>query len=569
MFLDARSIPNNEIVDTDICIVGAGAAGITLAHEFANQSIRVAILEGGDFEYDTATQDLNTGDNVGLPYFPLAASRLRYFGGTTNHWGGTCRPFDELDFEARPWVPHSGWPFPKSELDAYYKRAEIICNLSSHEWDTEYWLSQDRFDPLPLADERLVTRVAQIVKSDHRRFAKNYRDEIDQADNITVYLNANVTHFETDEAVSSVSQVHVACLTGNQFVVKARLFVLAAGAVENARLLLLSNQRQPAGLGNQHDLVGRFFMEHPRLVGGIWLPADPQMAMGLYGLHHAAGTSVKGYIAFTAETLRREELVDVQIDLDPVYQQAYVDAIQSEEVAGLKALLKGVRSATKPDQLRQHLTNVLTDLMTWHRHAVATAPLPLPEPAAISRVLRADAAERIDLIADLFGDVALAAYAELSGVIPVEYVEISPRVEQVPNPDSRVTLSEERDALGLNRVQLDWQLTALDKRSMVRALEIFGAELGRAGLGRLQVNLSEDDSGWPEDLRGGWHHIGTTRIHDDPRQGVVDRNCQVHGMANLFIAGSSVFPTSGAGTPTLTLVSLAIRLADHIKERIG
>src|SRR5690606_14920596 len=146
---------------------------------------------------------------------------------------------------------------------------------------------------------------------------------------------------------------------------------------------------------------------------------------------------------------------------------------------------------------------------------------------AISRARRADVVEQVDLIADLFGDVALAAYAELSGVIPVEYIEVSPRIEQVPNPDSRVTLSEERDALGLNRVQLDWQLTALDRRSMVRALEIFGAELGRTGLGRLQIKLSEDESGWPEGLRGGWHHIGTTRMHDDPRQGVVDRNCQV------------------------------------------
>lgn len=569
MFVDARSISNDETLNTDICIVGAGAAGITLAHEFAGQSVRVTVLEAGGFEYTQETQDLNAGGNIGLPYFPLAVSRLRYFGGTTNHWGGTCRPFDELDFEARPWVPNSGWPFPKSELDSHYDRAEDICHLSSHEWSTDYWLAQDRFDPLPLSDERLITRVAQIVKTSSRRFAQNYRDELERAANITVYLNANITNLETDEAVGTVTQAQVATLSGNRFGVQAKLFILAAGAVENARLLLLSNQRQPAGLGNQHDRVGRFFMEHPRLVGGIWLPTDNHLPLGLYGLHHAGSTPVKAYIALTDETLRREELVDVQIDLDPIYQQGYVDAMSSEEVAGLKALLKGLRTGTKPDDFQNHLTHVLADLMTWHDHAFAMAPLPLPKPEVIRRFFQADADERVELIGDVFGDVALAAYAELSGVIPVEYIEVSPRIEQVPNPDSRVTLSQERDALGLNRAQLDWQLTSLDRRSMVRALEIFGAELGRTGLGRLQLNVDEDDSSWPDDLRGGWHHIGTTRMHDDPRQGVVDRNCQVHGMSNLFIAGSSVFPTSGAGTPTMTLVSLALRLADHIKARIG
>lgn len=568
MFVDARSIPNNETLDTDICIIGAGAAGIALAHEFAGQTMRVMLLEAGDFEYAQETQDLNAGENIGLPYFPLAVSRLRYFGGTTNHWGGTCRPFDELDFEARPWVPHSGWPFSKSELDPYYVRAEVLCRLSSHEWSTDYWLAQDRFDPLPLSDERLITRVAQIVKTSNRRFAQSYRDELDRAANITVYLNANLTSLETDEAAGSVTQAHVATLSGNTFVAQAKLFILAAGAVENARLLLLSNQRQPAGLGNQHDLVGRYFMEHPRLVGGIWLPTDSRLAMGLYGLHHAGSTPVKAYIALTAETLRREEMVDVQIDLDPIYAQAYVEASNSEEVAGLKTLLKGLRAGRMPDDFQNHLTHVLSDLMTWHDHAVAMAPLPLPKPEVISRFLQADAAERIELIGDVFGDVALAAYAELSGVIPVEYVEVSTRVEQVPNPDSRVTLSQERDALGLNRAQLDWQLTSLERQSMVRALEIFGAELGRTGLGRLQVKVDRDDASWPEDLRGGWHHIGTTRMHEDPRRGVVDRNCQVHGLSNLFVAGSSVFPTSGSGTPTMTLVSLALRLADHIKARL-
>jgi choline dehydrogenase-like flavoprotein len=229
---------------------------------------------------------------------------------------------------------------------------------------------------------------------------------------------------------------------------------------------------------------------------------------------------------------------------------------------------KVFREWEAPDDFRQHLGNVLADLLSWQGYTFSAAPFPLPKPAVIEKVWQADPAERVGYIAEIFGDSSLAVYAELYGSVPIEYIQVTTRVEQTPNPDSRVTLMTERDPLGQNRVQLDWRLSPLDKYSIIRSLEILGAELGRAGLGRLQITLAENDPGWPDDLRGGWHHIGTTRMSEDPRQGVVDKNCQVHGVSNLFVAGSSVFSTSGSGTPTLTLVSLALRLADYLKERM-
>jgi choline dehydrogenase-like flavoprotein len=569
MFIDARTIAANEPLETDICIVGAGAAGITLAHAFNGLSIRVGILEGGALEFDPETQDLNAGESIGLPYFPLGAARLRYFGGTTNHWGGTCRPFDAIDFEARPWVPRSGWPMRKSDLQPYYERAQSICHVRSSEWSADYWLARDRFHPLPLSGERLITRVAQVVPSASRKFALNHRAELERSTNITLYLNANLTQLATDSSGRTVTEAHVACLSGNKFVMRAKQFILAAGAIENARLLLLSNQSQPAGLGNQHDLVGRCFMEHPRLVTGIWQPAEKNTALGFYDLHHAQGTEIKGYMALSEDTVRREELVDIQIDLDPVYPRAYVDALESDDVVELKAMLKAVRQRRVPDEFRHHVANVLSDVMTWQESTVAVAPVPLPKPAMIDRFLQTDAEQRVELAAEFLGNIGITAYAELHGSIPLDHVEVSTRVEQIPNPDSRITLVADRDALGMNRVQLDWRLTSLERHTIVRALEILGAELGRGGLGRLQVTIDEKEAGWPDDLHGGWHHMGTTRMSEDPRQGVVDSNCQVHDMANLFIAGSSVFPTSGGGTPTLTLVSLALRLADHLKGRMA
>jgi choline dehydrogenase-like flavoprotein len=127
-----------------------------------------------------------------------------------------------------------------------------------------------------------------------------------------------------------------------------------------------------------------------------------------------------------------------------------------------------------------------------------------------------------------------------------------------------VTLVRDRDALGLRKGKLHWALSPVDRRSVVRSLELVGAAVGAAGLGRLRILVDEDDREWPEDLAGGWHHMGTTRMDDDPRRGVVDRNCRVHGVENLYVAGSSVFPTPGSGTPTMTIVALALRLARHL-----
>ena len=572
MFIDARKIAANQTLETDICIIGAGAAGITLAHEFAGKGLRVSVLESGGFDFDAGSRDLNVGQNIGRPYFPLEVARLRFWGGTTNHWGGVCRPFEDMDFESRPWVPNSGWPLGKAELQPYYERARLVCNVPSAEWSPDYWLQRDRFPELPFVGNRLKTRVNQVVPTTARRFALNYRQELEQAKNLTIYLYANLTDLETNETGGTVTEANVACLAGNRFKVRAKQFILAASGIENPRLLLLSNRRRPAGLGNQHDQVGRYFMEHPRLVTGILLPTNPRTSVGLYGQHRTPrGDRLEGHVALSVEAIRKEQILDVQLDLDPVYDPAYltcVDALDSENVTSLKTLLRAFRSRAIPDDFQQHLANVLNDLTTWTNHAVTAAPIPLPKPELISQVWQADPAERVAFLCELFGDIAPAAYDEMFEGFPLDHINVTTRIEQAPNPDSRVTLGPERDRLGLNRAQLDWQLTALDKRTMIRALEILGAEAGSAGIGRVQITMAEDDS-WPETLRGGWHLMGTTRMSDDPRKGVVDRNCQVHGLSNLFVAGSSVFTTAGSAPPTLTLVSLAIRLADHLKERMG
>jgi choline dehydrogenase-like flavoprotein len=568
MFIDARTIPNDETVQTDVCIIGAGAAGITLAREFAGQPFQVALLESGGVDADADTAMLTSGQTVGVPYYPLQSTRLRFFGGTTNHWGGTCRPFDENDFEPRDWIPNSGWPIRKAELQPYYERAAEICQVGAPaDWDVDYWQKQAVYPIWPLADDRLVSRVAQIVPTDRRSFGRKYRQEIEQAQNITTYLNANVLEIETDEAGQTVTRLQVACFSGTKFFVQAKQFIMAVGGIENARLLLLSNSRYSNGLGNQNDLVGRFFLEHPRFKGAVIVPTDRRLPIKAYEPHRVKGTQLKVYVSLSEAALRKERLVDVQLNLDPVYDSRYVDALGSQAVDSFKYLVESLQDREQPNNLGQHLSNVMSDLLHWQNKLVPVAPVPVPNPEVISLIMHSPPPERERVIVDYLGSIGLFAYDEALGTIPVDHVDVTTRIDPAPNRDSRITLGSERDQLGQPRARLDWQLHSLDKYSVTRTLEIMGAALGAAGLGRLQI-VGEDDTAWPEDMRGGWHHMGTTRMSDDPKQGVVDKHCQVHGLSNLFIAGSSVFPTAGSGTPTLTLVSLALRLADHIKARM-
>lgn len=568
MFADARTVPDGTVLEADLCIIGAGAAGITLAREFVGSLLRVTVLESGDLEFDQETQSLYDGELVGLPYFPLETARLRYFGGSTNHWGGVCRPLEEVDFEPREGVPFSGWPIRRADLEPFYPRAAEVVGLPSSDFAVGTWTERDRFSPLPLSSERVETRVALTADESRRRFGRSYRDELGRAGNVTVFLGANVVEIETDEPGATATGVRVATLSGTRFSLAARWFVLAVGGLENPRLLLASNRRRLAGLGNQFDLVGRFFMEHPRFIAGMVAPSHQDVGVGFYEEHSVGSVEVKGYVALSQEARRDEGLVDVQVRVQPLYVESFARAIEAQDVDSLRAVASAVRERALGDGLAQHLTNVVGDLMTWQEFTVPGAPIPVPYPEVIGRVVESMPIERRSLIPWLLGDIAGFAYKEARGA-PVDGLALVTRIEQVPNPDSRVTLGPDRDELGMPRSRLDWRLTRLDHDSVRRTLEILGAEMGRAGVGRLKVMLDEDVTAWPSDLAGGWHHMGTTRMSDDPHQGVVDRDCRVHGMSNLFVAGSSVFPTAGSGTPTLTIVALALRLADRLKRIVA
>ena len=522
MFIDSRSLPDNHSIDTEVCIAGAGAAGITVARELAGMEFRVCLLESGGFDFDGATQSLCEGENIGLPYVPLEYTRFRYLGGTTNVWSGQCRPLDRIDFEKRDWIPYSGWPFSRSDLDPYYERAQLICRLGPFAYDAATWETSPAKRCLPFRGGKVVTSVFQF--SPPTRFGEVYRDVLKASGNIECYLFANVVEIETNESARRVKRLVLSTLEGRSFSVSAKVFILAVGGIETPRLLLLSNRVMPSGLGNRNDLVGRFFMEHPHLESGVILLSDPDRKMDFDKRHRVHGTEIYGALAMREQALRDERIVGFSATLSTTKGERYEAANRSAGVESLKFLYGRMRRGEYVDEFWNHLGNVLSDI----------------------------------------DDVATVIYGDaFKHELPV--YRVFNRTEQAPNPESRVTLSETRDRLGMKRARLDWRLSVLEKRSMRRAHRIIARELGLSGLGRFRIELDESDETWPPELTGGCHHLGTTRMNDDPAMGVVDANCRVHGISNLFIAGPSVFPTSGYANPMLTIVALSIRLADHVK----
>lgn len=512
MHTDARTLDDGTVIEGDLCIVGAGAAGITMAAEWIGRSERVILVEGGGFELDSEMQSLYRADIVGLPYFPLEAARLHFFGGTTNHWAGFCSILDPIDFEHRPWVPHSGWPISRDAVTAYYPRAHVYTDLGPYEYDAEYWAAEHEDNAvLPLDPSRVWTKIWQF--SAPTRFGKKYRDRIVDSENVHLVTNANLTQIEANEPVSAVSGLRVATLTGKQHTVRARAYVLACGAIQNARMLLASNERAANGLGNEHDLVGRYFMEHIEMPGARLILAEPRR-MRLYQFAYPEGKYPQGELALSAEAQREGRT------------------------------LNGTCSFREAPERDQPLQSMFQEI----------------PPDAVERLQRM---EEMDA-ARARGGAEEAVQTDY----PMEY-QLFTRQEQSPNPDSRVTLSAERDALGVPRVALDWQLTELDKHSIRTFYETVGREVGRSGVGRVQLYDWLMEDGWPSFLGGGWHHMGTTRMSDDPRTGVVDPDCKVHSIANLYVAGSAPFVTAGAVNPTLTLVALSLRLSDHLKNEMS
>ena len=526
MLRDAAELPGNYVIDTDLCIIGAGPAGIAIAAEFLGQRRRVCLVESGGLDLERRPQRLNHGISVGYSTYLLHHARVRAFGGSTRHWVGpgdetwAARPLDPLDFEVRPGVPYSGWPFGLTHLAPRYERARSVCMLEADGPSPTAWNGEVASAGLPLESSGVETTVFDHATSTF----EPYRHELARSANVTLLLHATVTDLGTGLDPGRVDTVEVRRDDGSRCFIRPKVVVLAAGGIENPRLLLLSNRTHRRGLGNQHDLVGRFFAERLSARSG-YLAGGPDLIRraSSYGVHVERGARVQGALRVSDPVQRERELLNCAFFLLP--RQATMTA---EAVRSLATLVKAAGRRPLPDAPLAHLRNVV-------RGAGDLATLGLDR---------------------------LRRPSDDGAVLVLRF-----QAEQAPNRESRVTLGTRRDPLGQPVAQVDWRMAESDRASIRRSQELVDGALRAAGLGRVEMPLGDERP--PALIEGNYHHLGATRMHASPRLGVTDPDCRVHGMRNLYVAGSSLFPTYGCSNPTLTVVALALRLADHLKQELA
>ncbi len=531
MLRDAAEIKDGATVDADLCIVGGGLAGIALASTFLDTETRVVLLESGPVGESAEADDLSNGESTAHPYFPLSDGAPRRLGGAADLWGAWCRPFDPIDFEERDW-PWSGWPLTAEEMAPYYEKARQFLRMSERGFAGEAWA--DGLPPLYRhIQDTTSLEVGVWQESPLAPISEAYTGPLEASENLTVYVGATVLEVVQSADLGAIDGLDVATSNGKRFTVRADQYVLAGGALGTARLLLASNSRGGAGVGNGHGMVGRYFAEHPHIVAGR-IPLSPPAATGrprfaaidsgLPGTFariemERPKAGIRAGILLPEDVRRRENLLNVIAHLRPPSVEpprVALEFFREVRHQNIKKVLKGI------PQLLRHIPEVIN--------------------VVYRRLLKR----------------------------PRE-LELYVQAETAPNPDSRVVLSAEKDTYGMPRAELQWRIGSLDKELLARTVTQMGSELEAMGLGPLRMEPWVTDPGdvWSTEPFGGLHLMGTTRMSVSPEDGVVDPDGRVHGVGNLWIVGSSVFPSYGSSNPGMTIAATTFRTGERLALELG
>jgi choline dehydrogenase-like flavoprotein len=520
----SASLPALEACD--VCIIGSGPAGSAIARELSGTGLRVTLLESGGETRLPEADALDEIENVGRPrHVEQWPVRNRVLGGSSHTWGGRCAPFDEIDFEQRPWVPDAEWPFGLAALTPYLDRSAEHLGLSvgSGFSDERFWALAKRKPPADSAGrEGVLPFFWQFSKDgagsypfEYMRFGRHLSARV--GPNVTIVTGATVLRIHTVESGRAVESVEFAGYDGKRRRLRAATVLLCAGGIENPRLLLASDERSPNGLGNEHDLVGRYLMDHLR------------------------GPVARFAVAGSEELQRRFGRFVVDGRLFRAGWRLSPELQHSERLLNCAAWLGEEYSANDPwDSLRR--------IMGGRPQGFDDVRIVARNAGFLARGLKQYFIDRngIPRVLDGLGLVAMC--------------------EQRPDQDSRVTLSDKRDPLGQRLARVDWRAHDDESRTMRRMGELVAAECERLGFPPAVLEAwVRDGASMPDSFVDVAHPTGTTRMATDPTKGVVDAQCQLHGVAGLYVAGSSVFPSAGHCNPTQMIVALAIRLADQVK----
>jgi choline dehydrogenase-like flavoprotein len=553
MLIDAETIETGTIIKSDIAVIGSGPAGTVLALELASAGFDIALIESGGLKFSAESQDLSTAENFD-PRFHASMSDCtrRQLGGTSAIWGGRCLPYDPVDFDRRPYIPDSNWPILYEEIENYFARACSYLLCGNSEFDIENIPNIDQKSIIPgLPDTEVLTSKLERW-SLPTNFGKEYFHNFKQSEKIKVFYNLTCTEIETSEQGNQVESLHLQTLNGKKILIKCRKYVLAGGALNTTRLLMVSDRNNPGGIGNHSGLLGRFYMGH--LSGNIATAHFTTAAKDtVFGFDRDSDKIyLRRRFSFTREFLHEKQLSNTVawLGVPEFGDSSHHNGILS--AAYLALSIPGLRNYLTPTATRKmvigedagkcyrsHISNVLRDF----KQVLTFIPYFGYERYIVKRKIP-----------------ALFVYSG-ANEYPLHY-----HSEQVPNYNSIVSLSDKRDNLGMSRLNIDIKFMQQDINNIINAHEFWDRHLRKYDCGYLKYKTDDLVASVWEQAGDGFHQVGTTRMSANPKNGVVGTNCNVHGIDNLFVASSSVFVTSGQANSTFMIVSFALRLADHLKK---
>jgi len=527
-------------IKVDVCVVGSGLVGSCIAAELVEKGLSVLVLESGQESPNRRTQSLSDAVITNLRFHePMSAAVSRSYGGTSRLWGGRCSTLDDIDFIERRYVPHSGWPFGHNELSRFYRTAgkflalgnEILPGHAGSPCISKRGLSIEQHEYW--ANETRIFKLLQTFKS----FKK-----------VNLILDATVIDIEVDASTGAVEGLVVAQDKKRIIFRGAQSYVLALGGVETARLLLVAKANNPNAFAS-HKAIGRYYIGH--VSGSI---AKIKFSNPNYARHFSfmerATYSSRRRLTLSDSVLNSGHLPNIAFWPDnprigdPTHKNGFLSAIYLIlSIHGLNARLlpEALRRVEfqDPSKYLDHVWNCIIDFSSVIAGAINMARQRFIKGRRLPRWFTLNA----------------------ENTYPLHF-----HAEHRPNADNRVTLADSKDILGMPSAKIEFDFSGEDCAGVYDAHVALNEALVMNGIGALEFHHSREDfiSQKAGCLADGLHQIGTTRMTEGPQDGVVDRNCKVFGITNLFIAGSAIFPTSGQANPTFPAIAFAMRLAEHL-----
>jgi choline dehydrogenase-like flavoprotein len=552
VLLDAGAIPEGTTLHADVCIAGAGPAGIAVARMLATAGHDVLLAETGGFSPEEEIESLSAGTvATGSGHPSLTMYRRRVIGGTSYVWGGRCTPLDPLDFEVRDWVPYSGWPIAHRDLLPWYQGASDFLDAGRFDYSVEGSLTDKKdfiegfVSPILLSDR--IERFSLPTNVGHK-----FRAELVRSPTLRLLHHAVATHIRLDRDNGNVRCLDLRALNGSRMTVVAPAYVLALGAIETVRLMLASNDACENGIGNSSGWLGRSYLSH--LEGTVGeLRLQPSSRPVIWGYEKSRdGVYVRRRFALSEMAQKEHRIGNAVARL---HHESFANPSHRNGILSAAFLTK---SLLVPEYSRR---------ISWVDRRTAQR-MANTGPASLTR------SHLMNVVRDLPGALALIPrwiwlrnlrrrkFPSL--VLPSRFgtYPLDVNIEQSPNPASRITLLDTRDRFGMPQVSVDWRMNELDRHSIRTTLALIRDALAQSQCGEFMVDVDESIE---RITPIGGHQMGGARMSSDAKNGVVDANCRVHGVGNLYLAGSQVFPTVGYANPTLTAVALSLRLAAHLQ----